>query len=140
MGEELKVNYVDHISIAVRDLDKAVEDYKHAFGWEVAGRYSDLNEKIRVCYFMVGPTAIELVEDIDGTGETARFIKRFGEGVMIVSYNVDSCGHALELLKRNAVRVIDEKPRLAKEQDRRFAFVHPEACHGVVTEVIDGKY
>lgn len=74
MTEKLRANYVDHISIAVNDLSKAEEDYKNIFGWEVAGRYTDLDEKIRVSYFKVGPTAIELMEDIDGTGEVARFI------------------------------------------------------------------
>lgn len=49
----MKVNYVDYISIAVKDLDEAVEDHKNAFGWEVAGRYADLDEKIRVCYWWV---------------------------------------------------------------------------------------
>lgn len=140
MTEELKVNYVDHISIAVRDLSKAEEDYKNAFGWEVVGRYTDLDEKIRVSYFKMGPTAIELMEDIDGTGEVARFIERFGEGIMVMSYNVDNCSQALELLKRNGAKVIDEKPRLAKELNRYFAFIHPKACHGILTEVIEGKY
>lgn len=140
MTEELKVNYVDHISIAVKDLAKAEADYIKAFGWKVAGRYTDLDEKIRVVYFKVGPTAIELMEDIDGTGDVARFIERFGEGVMLVSYNVDNCSEALELLKRNGARVINEKPRLAKELNRRFAFIHPKTCYGVLTEVIDGKY
>lgn len=140
MTEKLKVNYVDHISIAVKDLDEAVEDYKNAFGWEVAGYYNDLDEKIRVCYFMVGPTAVELMEDIDGTGEVAKFIQRRGEGIMVLSYNVDNCHESLELLKRNGVKVVDEKPRFAKELARHFAFIHPKVTHGILTEVIDGEY
>jgi methylmalonyl-CoA/ethylmalonyl-CoA epimerase len=140
MTEEVKVNYVDHISIAVRDLKKAEEDFRNMFGWKVAGRYKDVGENIRVVYFEVGPTAVELMEDIDGTGEVAKFIEKRGEGVMVVSFNVDNCMDSLRHLQQNGARVIDTEPRLAEELDRNFAFIHPKACHGVLTEVIDGKY
>ncbi len=121
-------------------MKKAEQDYVDMFGWDVAYRYVDEPEKIRVTGFMVGPTAIELMEDLDGTGPVAKFIKKSGEGVMIISYNVDDCTESLELLKRNKVRLIDEKPRYFEEYDRNFAFIHPAATHGVLTEIIDGKY
>jgi len=140
MPEEVKVNYVDHISIAVKDLKKAEEDFKATFGWEPAGRYQDMDEKIRVVYFQVGPTAVEIMEDLDGTGEVAKFISKRGEGVMLVSFNVDHCEHALQQLQNNGTRVIDRKPRYARELNRYFAFIHPKVCHGILTEVIDGKY
>ena len=140
MSKEVKVNYIDHISIAVKDLKKAEEDFNSVFGWKVAGRYKDLDENINVVYFQVGSTAVEIMEDIDGTGEVARFIKNRGEGVMVLSFNVDNCFDSIETLKKNGVRMIDKKPRLAKELNRYFAFIHPKVCHGVLTEVIDGKY
>jgi len=140
MTEEVKVNYVDHISIAVKDLEKAEEDFKNIFGWKVAGRYKDPDENIRVVYFQVGPTAVELMEDMDGTGEVAKFIQKRGEGVMVVSFNVDNCLDSMGILKKNGAHLIDKKPRLAKELDRYFAFLHPKACHGVLTEVIEGRY
>jgi methylmalonyl-CoA/ethylmalonyl-CoA epimerase len=140
MTEKLKANCIDHISIAVKDLTKAEEDFRRAFGWEADGRYSDYDEKIRVAYFMIGPTALEMMEDIDGTGEVARFIAEHGEGVMVLSMHVDSAAGSLELLKRNGADVIDRKPRFAKELNRHFAFLHPRQCHGVLTEIIDGKY
>lgn len=140
MAEKLKTNYVDHICIAVNDVKKAEKDYIDAFGWEVAYRYVDEPEKIRVTGFMVGPTAMELMEDTDGTGEVAKFIKRSGEGVMIVSYNVDNCEESLGVLKRNKVRLIDQEPRFFEEYNRYFAFIHPVVAHGILTEIIDGKY
>ena len=140
MSEEVKVNFVDHISIAVRDLKKAEEDFRNIFGWKAAGRYRDAGENIRVVYFKVGPTAVELMEDMDGTGEVAKFIEKRGEGVMVVSFNVDNCMNSLRTLQKNGARLIDKEPRLAEELDRHFAFIHPKACHGVLTEVIDGKY
>ena len=89
---------------------------------------------------MVGPTAIEMMEDLDGTGEVAKFIKRTGEGVMLISYNVDNCNESLDVLKKNKVKLIDQKPRWFAEYKRNFAFIHPMNTHGVLTEIIDGKY
>jgi methylmalonyl-CoA/ethylmalonyl-CoA epimerase len=140
MPEKLNTNYIDHISIAVKDLKKAEEDFKRAFGWEVDGRYSDCDEKIRVAYYMIGPTALEIMEDMDGTGEVAKYIEKHGEGMMVLSLNVDSTLESLHLLKRNGAGLIDQKPRFAKELNRYFAFLHPRQCHGALTEVIDGKY
>ena len=140
MAEKLKANYVDHICIAVNDVKKAEKDYIDMFGWEVAYRYVDEPEKITVTGSMVGQTAIEIMEDTDGTGEISKFIRRAGEGVMILAYNVDNCEESLELLKRNKVRLIDQKPRWFAEYKRNFAFIHPIAAHGILSEIIDGKY
>jgi len=140
MPEKIKTNFVDHICIAVKDVKQAEQDYINAFGWEVAYRYVDEPEKIKVTGFMVGPTAIEVMEDLDGSGEVAKFIARAGEGVMLISYNVDNCSAALNKLKANGVRLIDQQPRYFAEHDRNFAFIHPKATHGILTEVIDGKY
>jgi methylmalonyl-CoA/ethylmalonyl-CoA epimerase len=139
MAETLKVNCIDHISIAVRNLKDAEQDFREIFGWEADGRYSDYDEKINVVYYMIGPTALEIMEDMDGTGEVARFIAERGEGIMVFSMNVDSTAKSLELLKRNGADLIDSKPRFAKELSRFFAFLHPKQCHGVLTEIIDGR-
>jgi methylmalonyl-CoA/ethylmalonyl-CoA epimerase len=140
MSESLKAHYVDHISIAVKDLNAAENDFKRAFGWEPDGRYTDEGERIRVVYFTVGPTAVELMEDLDGTGEVAKWIEKHGESVMVVSFKVDNTEQELGLLKRNGARLLDDKPRFATEINRFFAFLHPKVSHGVLMEVIDGRY
>lgn len=141
MPEKLKVNFIDHICIATRDVKQAEEDYVNALGWEVAYRYVDEPEKIRVVGFRIGNTAtcVELMEDLDGTGDVAKFIERRGEGVMLLSYNVDDCTKALQTLKRNGVRMIDEQPRFFAEYKRNYAFIHPAPMHGILTEIIDGE-
>jgi len=63
MPEEVKVNYVDHICVSVRDVLKAEQDYCHFFGWEVAERYHDPDAQINVSCFAVGPTTLEIMED-----------------------------------------------------------------------------
>jgi methylmalonyl-CoA/ethylmalonyl-CoA epimerase len=140
MSKKVESDYVDHISIAVRDVAGAEKDFSEAFGWEVAGRYVDSGEKIRVSYFMVGHTAVEVMEDLDGSGEVAKFIERHGEGVMILSFHVASCADALETLKENGAKTLDSTPRLSKELGRYFAFLHPKPYHGVLPEIIDGTY
>lgn len=59
---------------------------------------------------------------------------------MVFSMNADNTLESLDLLKRNGARLVDRKPRFARELNRYFAFLHPEQCHGVLAEVIDGKY
>ena len=139
MSERVKANFVDHISIAVKDVARAEEQFKKAFGWEVSGRYADSGEKIQVSYFMVGPTAVKLVEDLDGTGEVAKFITKHGEGVMVLSFNVDDCAAELKTLESNGADLIDHKPRFSKELNRYFALLHPRT-YSVLAEVIDGTY
>ncbi|MEN6616191.1 MAG: VOC family protein [Syntrophorhabdus sp.] len=140
MPEKLEASHIDHISIAVKNLKKAEEDFKQAFGWDVDGRYSDHDEKINVAYYMIGPTALEIMEDMDGTGQVAKFVEAHGEGIMVLSIKVEDTVRSIALLKRNGAQLIDNQPRFAKELNRYFAFLHPRQCHGVLTEVIDGKY
>jgi len=140
MPEKLKTNHIDHISIAVKDLKDAEEDFRQTFGWEADGRYSDYDEKINVAYYMIGQTALEIMEDLDGTGKVSKFIDKHGEGIMVLSINVDNTFESLELLKRNGAGLIDRKPRFVRELGRYFAFLHPKQCHGVLAEIIDGSY
>jgi methylmalonyl-CoA/ethylmalonyl-CoA epimerase len=139
VSEMVKANYVDHVSIAVRSIKKVEENFKMAFGWQVDGTYVDEDEKIRVSYFLFGSTAVELMEDLDGTGEVAKFIEKHGEGVMVLSFNVDDCGEALKKLKKNGAHMIDQKPRFSKSTNRNFGFLHPKT-YGFLAEVIDGKF
>ncbi len=144
MTEKVKTRFIDHICIAVNDVKKAEEDYKNMFGWEVAYRYVFEPEKIRVTGFKIGdvPTTIEVMEDTDGTGNVAQFIKRSGEGVMLMSFNVESCEEATATLKKNGVAILPPGVRsgdLSKEAGgiARYAFIHPKGCHGIMLEVID---
>jgi hypothetical protein len=59
---------------------------------------------------------------------------------MIVAFNVDNCVPSMKLLKERGAKIIDAKPRLSEELNRYFAFMHPKSCHGVLAEVIEGKY
>jgi methylmalonyl-CoA/ethylmalonyl-CoA epimerase len=136
----MKLNYVDHICIATRDVKKAEEDFSRAFSIQPFLRYTDPDEKISVVCFRIGQTVLEFMEDPLGDGETAKFIRKRGEGIMLISFNVEHCERALEELKRKNVRLVDEKPRLWREYNRRFAFLHPAGMHGALMEVIDGAY
>ncbi len=136
----MKLNYVDHICIATKNAKKAADDFSRAFTIQPFLRYTDPDEKLNVVSFRMGETVLEFMEDSTGDGETAKFIRKRGEGIMLISFNVDDCESALQELKEKDVRLIDKKPRLWKEYDRRFAFLHPAGMHGVLMEIIDGAY
>lgn len=137
---EMKLNYVDHICIATKDVKKAEDNFSKAFGIEAFLRYANPDEKINVVCFRIAQTVLEFIEDSTGNGETAKFIQKRGEGIMLISFNVDNCEDTLEELKKKNVLLVDQKPRLWKEYKRRFAFLHPTGMHGTLIEVIDGAY
>jgi len=136
----MKLNYVDHISIATKDVKRAEGDFSKALSIEPFMRYTIQEDKINVVCFRIGETVLEFMEDTTGDGEVAKFVYKRGEGVMLISLNVDNCKNALEELKKNGVRLVNNEPRLWKEYNRRFAFIHPSEMHGVLMEVIDGSY
>jgi len=76
----MKLNHVDHICIATRDVRKAEESFSKAFSIEAFLRYTDPDEKINVVCFRIGQTVLEFMEDSTGEGETAKFVQKRGKG------------------------------------------------------------
>ncbi len=133
----MKVEKVDHISIAVRDLEAAVERWQAMLGLQVARRYRDEEgEKINVAQFQVGETIIELMEPTSPDSEVQKFLDRRGEGIMLLSLRVEDCKQALQELQGKGAVVIDQEPRRFGEA--RFGFVHPKSFNGVLLELISG--
>ncbi len=135
----MKATAVDHICIAVRDLESARRVYEETLGLELALEYEAPEEKIRVARYYLGPVALELMEDLDGTGPVARFLDRRGEGVFLLSYRVDDVKKGLAELSDKGIETIDHRPR--DLMGNRYAFIQPpELLCGVLTEIIDGKF
>lgn len=135
----MKAKKIDHICIAVRDLAQARRIYEETFGLELAQEYVAPSEKIHVARYYLGEVALELMESTTPDGEVAKFIRRQGEGVFLISYAVDDVAAGLRELKAKGRRLIDDAPRELMGQ--RYAFIMPpaETC-GVLTEIIDGEY
>jgi len=134
----MKANKFDHICIAVRDLEAARRIWEPILGKDKPDdAYVDEPEKIRVARYWLGGVGFELMESLTPDGEVAKFIEKRGEGVMIVSLNVDDTRATLGELESRGYPLIGG-PR--KFRDCEFGFVHPKAVNGVLLEVIDYKW
>ncbi|MCL2336510.1 MAG: VOC family protein [Firmicutes bacterium] len=131
----MKLERIDHICIAVKDVKKAEEVYSKAFDIKGMDYYVDENEKINVVRFMIGEVGFELMESTSPDGEVAKFIEKNGEGVFLISFKVPDTVESLEELKTKGLPLIDQKPR--KWRDSNFAFLHPKGLNGVLVEIID---
>jgi methylmalonyl-CoA/ethylmalonyl-CoA epimerase len=123
-----------HVGIVVADVDAATEHYL-ALGFSEGERHEIPEQKIVAVTFRAGPGWVELIQPTDLEGPIARYMAKRGEGTHHVAYAVDDIAKTLERLREAGVRLIDEQPR-AGAHGWRIAFVHPESCHGVLTELV----
>jgi len=134
----MKVNKIDHICIAVKNLDEARKIWEPILGKpEPDDTYVDESEKIRVARYLLGEVGFELMESTTPDGDVAKFIKKRGEGVMVISLNVDNTREAMDELKAKDYPFIGGARTF---RDCEFAFIHPKAVNGVLLECIDDKW
>ncbi len=125
---------VDHIAIAVRNLDDATKVYSALFGKE-PDHFEEVEEqKVKTAIYYLGDVRIELLEPTSDDSPVAKFIEKRGEGLHHVAYRVDDLGAKLSELKEKGFRLIDENPRVGAE-GKLIAFVHPKSVVGVLTEL-----
>ena len=139
----MKVKKIDHICIAVKNLDEAKKIWEPVLG--KAGPddpYVDEPEKIRVARYWVGEVGFELMESTTPDGDVAKFIERNGEGIMLISFNVENTREAVDELKEKEYPFIPDKTgEVARPfRDCEFAFMHPKKMNGVLLELIDYKW
>jgi len=133
----MKVNKIDHICIAVKNLAEAKKKWEPLMGKSKPDdEYIDEPEKINVARYYLGNVGFELMESTTPDGDVAKFIENRGEGIMLVSFNVDNTGDAIVELKGKGYPFIGGA---RKFRDCEFAFVHPKAANGVLLEFIDDK-
>lgn len=131
----MKINKIDHICIAVKDLDAARKLWEPILGKpQPDDPYVDEPEKIRVARYWLGEVGFELMESTTPDGDVAKFIEKRGEGVMIIGLNVDNTEEAMNELKGKSYKFIGG---LRPFRGCKFAFVHPKDANGVLLELID---
>jgi methylmalonyl-CoA/ethylmalonyl-CoA epimerase len=130
----MKVLKVDHIGIAVNNLEERMKFYTDFLGLKCEGIETVEEQKVKVAFFPVGDSEIELLESTSPDGPIAKFIEKNGEGIQHIALRVDSIEGALEYLKESGVRLIDEKPRYGAG-GASIAFLHPKATGGVLFEI-----
>jgi methylmalonyl-CoA/ethylmalonyl-CoA epimerase len=132
------VRKVDHIGVAVSNLEEALKIYTDVLGLKLHGTEVVEEQKVRVAFMPVGDTEIELLESTDPEGPIAKFIEKRGQGIQHIAFRVDDIEEALEQMRQKGVRLIDEKPRYGAG-GARIAFLHPKATGGVLVELCERK-
>ena len=134
----MKINKIDHICIAVKDLEAAKKIWEPMFGkTKPDDSYLDELEKIKVARYWLGEVGFELMESTTPDGDVAKFVEKRGEGVMVISLNVDNTRNAMQELKEKGYPFIGGARPF---RDCEFAFVHPKKVNGVLLELIDYKW
>src|SRR4051794_39760816 len=116
---------IDHIAIAVNDLDAAIVYYRDTFGCEVAHREVVESDGVEEALLKVADSYIQLLHPVNDASPVAKYLEKKGEGLHHVGYRVDDCAAALERVKGEGHRVIDEAPRPGS-RGTTVAFVHPK--------------
>ena len=124
---------IDHLGIAVRDLDASIVKYRDILGMEYLGREVVPDGTVEVAFFRIGESQVELVQPLHNPG-VERFLDKRGEGLHHVCYAVDDIAKDLNHLKQRGARLIDQQARPGAH-GKKIAFVHPEATAGVLVEL-----
>jgi len=128
---------VDHVGVAVRNLDEAIGVYRDVLGFKLEGVHVLTERKVRVAFFSTGDEArIELLEPLGSDSPVAKFLESRGEGVQHVAVRVKNMEAVLSELKQKGVTLIDEKPRIGAE-GAKIAFIHPKSTRGVLLELYE---
>ena len=128
------VKKVDHIGVAVSNLEEAIKFYEEVMGLNLQGIEVVEQQKVKVAFLPIGDTEIELLESTDKEGPIAKYIEKKGEGIQHIAYRVDNIEQALDEMRSKGVRLIDEKPRYGAG-GAKIAFLHPKSTYGVLIEL-----
>ncbi|NLX62128.1 MAG: methylmalonyl-CoA epimerase [Tissierellia bacterium] len=130
------VTKIDHIGIAVANLDEALRFYEEVLGIKCTGTEVVEEQKVKTAFLPIGDTKVELLESTDKDGPIARFIEKRGQGIQHIAYRVENIEEALEEVKKKGIRLIDEKPRKGAG-GAKIAFLHPKSTFGVLIELCE---
>ena len=126
---------IDHVAIAVRDLEAAIEYYQSTFGCEVEHRETIERDGVEEALLKVADSYIQLLTPSRPDSTVAKYLDAKGEGIHHVGYRVDDCAAALASVKEHGHRVIDEAPRPGS-RGTTVAFVHPKTAFGTLIELV----
>ncbi|HZD17379.1 MAG TPA: methylmalonyl-CoA epimerase [Actinomycetota bacterium] len=126
---------IDHVGIAVEDLDAAVDHYRRTFGLEPIHREVVRSQGVEEVLFEIGGSYVQLLGALAPDTAVGRFLERRGSGLHHIGYRVDDVADALERLRAEGVRLIDEEPRPGS-RGTTIAFVHPSSMGGVLVELV----
>ena len=130
----MKPTHIEHIGIAVKDLQTAIPLYETLLGTKCYAVEEVPDQKVKTAFFKIGETKIELLEPTSPEGPIGKFIEKKGEGVHHLAFAVDDVCGALHEAEAAGIQIIDQKPRQGAE-GLSIAFLHPKFTGGVLIEV-----
>jgi methylmalonyl-CoA epimerase len=125
---------IDHIGVAVKNIEEALSFYRDQLGLEVGGIEEIPEQKVKVAFMKIGESRIELLQSTDPNGPVAKHIEKRGEGIQHIALGVDDIVSELASLKSKGTRLINEEPRIGAG-DAKIAFIHPKSSKGVLLEL-----
>ncbi len=129
---------IDHIGVAVEDLDEGIALYRDRLGMSEQHRETVEEFGVEAALLEIGDAHVELLMPLQPDSGVAKFLERNGPGMHHVAYRTDDIDAALERLRQSGIRLIDEQPRTGIRQSR-VAFLHPKSTGGVLTEIVQPK-
>ncbi len=127
------IKHISHIGIAVKDLDEGIAFYEK-LGLTLEGVEEVPSQKVKVAFFPVGDTRIELLAATADDSPIAKFIEKRGEGIQHIAFAVDDLPEALQYSEEQGIRLIDKEPRPGAHK-ADIAFLHPRSTGGVLIEL-----
>jgi methylmalonyl-CoA/ethylmalonyl-CoA epimerase len=128
---------IHHLGVAVEDLDSALSTYERLFGARLEHRETVDDQGVEAASLRIGSDRVELLAALGDDTPVGRFLAKRGPGMHHVAYEVDDVGAAIEELNAEGAELIDESPRRGLF-GLEVAFVHPDAVHGVLAEIVSG--
>jgi len=134
----MKLSHIEHIGIAVENLEEAIEYYENTLGLVCYAIEEVTDQKVKTAFFKIGQTKIELLESTDPEGPIGKFIEKRGQGIHHMAFATNNIEESLKEVKNKGVRLIDKSPRKGAE-GLDIAFLHPKSTFGVLTEFCEDK-
>ena len=128
---------IHHLGVAVEDLDSALSTYERLFGARLEHRETVDDQGVEAASLRIGADRVELLAALGDDTPVGRFLAKRGPGMHHVAYEVDDVGAAIDELTAKGAELIDESPRQGLF-GLEVAFVHPDAVHGVLAEIVSG--
>ncbi len=129
-------SHIEHIGIAVKNLEEAIPFYENVFGLKCYNIEEVTDQKVKTAFFKVGDTKIELLESTDPEGPIGKFIEKRGEGIHHIAFAVENINEKLAEVEEKGVRLIDKTSRKGAE-GLDIGFLHPKSTFGVLTELCE---
>jgi len=133
------IKSINHIGIAVKDLDISLATFKKLFQIEEIHTETVADQKVKVASFKVGEVRLELTQATDGTSPIAKFIEKKGEGIHHIAFETDDVNNELLRLKNEDFQLINETG-VPGAHEMLIGFLHPKSTNGVLTELCQPKY